>query len=112
MPRLDIRRDSFKLEQPFAISRGSRTVAEEVVAEIHSGALRGRGESVPYARYGESVDGVVAALEAMAGAVTGGLDRAALQGAMPAGAARNALDGALWDLEAKENGTTVWDMAG
>jgi L-alanine-DL-glutamate epimerase-like enolase superfamily enzyme len=110
--RLSVRRDVFKLEKPFAISRGSRTVAEVVVVEIHDGALRGRGESVPYARYGETVDGVVAALEAMAERVAEGLDRAGLLGAMPPGAARNALDGALWDLEAKASGTSVWDLAG
>src|SRR5580693_6988548 len=91
MTRLSVRRESWKLAQPFTISRGSRTVAEVVVAELHGGALRGRGEGVPYGRYGETVDGVVAALEAMAEAVAGGLDRAALQTAMPAGAARNAL---------------------
>src|SRR6202171_3950693 len=112
MPRLTVRRESWKLAQPFTISRGSRTVAEVVVVEIIAGALRGRGEGVPYARYGETVDGVVAALEAMAGPIAGGLDRAVLQEAMPPGAARNALDTALWDLEAKETGTSVWHIAG
>ena len=77
MRRLSVRRESWKLEKPFAISRGSRTLAEVVVAEINDGALRGRGECVPYPRYGESVDGVVAAIEAMTEAVAGGLDRAA-----------------------------------
>src|SRR5262249_5677061 len=112
MPRLIVRRESFKLAQPFAISRGSKTVADTVVAELQDGALRGRGECVPYPRYGETVDGVAEALEAMADKVADGLDRAALQEAMPAGAARNALDAAFWDLEAKANGTTVWAMAG
>ncbi|MBV8650877.1 MAG: dipeptide epimerase [Alphaproteobacteria bacterium] len=112
MTRLSVRRESWKLAQVFTISRGSRTVAEVVVAELHGGALRGRGEAVPYARYGETVDGVVTALEAMGEAVAGGLDRAGLQSAMPAGAARNALDGAFWDLEAKETGTSIWELAG
>jgi L-alanine-DL-glutamate epimerase-like enolase superfamily enzyme len=110
--RLNVRREDWPLAKPFAISRGSRTVAEIVLAEIHSGALRGRGESVPYARYGETVDGVVAAVEAMAERVAGGLDRAGLLDAMPPGAARNALDCALWDLEAKETGASVWELAG
>jgi L-alanine-DL-glutamate epimerase-like enolase superfamily enzyme len=110
--RLKVRRDSWPLAKPFTISRGSRTVAEVVVAEIHDGALRGRGEGVPYARYGETVDGVVEALTAMSEAVAGGLDRAALQTAMAPGAARNALDVALWDLEAKQAGSSVWALAG
>ncbi len=110
--RLNVRRDSWPLAKPFTISRGSKTVAEVVVAEISDGALRGRGEGVPYARYGETIDGVVAALAAMSEAVAGGLDRAALQDAMAPGAARNALDVALWDLEAKQTGSSVWALAG
>ncbi len=110
--RLNVRRDSWPLAKPFTISRGSKTVAEVVVAEISDGALRGRGEGVPYARYGETIDGVVAALAAMSETVAGGLDRAALQDAMAPGAARNALDVALWDLEAKQTGSSVWALAG
>jgi L-alanine-DL-glutamate epimerase-like enolase superfamily enzyme len=111
MRRLTVRRESWKLEKPFAISRGSRTTAEVVVAEIQSGALRGRGECVPYPRYGESVEGVMAQIEAMAEGVAGGLDREGLLAAMPPGAARNAVDGALWDLEAKESGSSIWALA-
>ena len=110
--RLRVVRQSWKLAQPFAISRGSRTTAEVVVAEIFDGDFRGRGECVPYPRYGESVDGVVRALEGMAGAVFSGLDREALQAAMPAGAARNALDAAFWDLDAKRAARRVADLAG
>jgi len=111
-PRLVVRRESWPLAHAFTISRGSRTVAEVVVAELTAGALRGRGESVPYARYGETVDGVVSALEAMAPAVADGLDRIALQAALPAGAARNALDAAFWDFEAKASGKPVSRLAG
>jgi L-alanine-DL-glutamate epimerase-like enolase superfamily enzyme len=67
---------------------------------------------VPYARYGESVEGVKAAIEAMRDAIAGGLDRIGLQQAMPAGAARNALDCAFWDLEAKRAGKRVHQLAG
>jgi L-alanine-DL-glutamate epimerase-like enolase superfamily enzyme len=112
MRRFDVHREDWPLAKPFTISRGSRTVASVVLAEIHVGALRGRGESVPYARYGESVEGVIADIERLADRIVGGLDRSALHELMPAGAARNALDCALWDLEAKETGTTVWDLAG
>jgi L-alanine-DL-glutamate epimerase-like enolase superfamily enzyme len=110
--RLSVSRRSWPLAQPFAISRGSRTVAEVVVAEIFDGDFRGRGECVPYPRYGESVDSVVAALEGMRGAVFSGLDRDALQQAMPPGAARNALDAAFWDLDAKRFDRRVADLAG
>ncbi|MCG5240040.1 N-acetyl-D-Glu racemase DgcA [Azospirillum doebereinerae] len=111
-PRLTVLRETFPIRGSFRISRGAKTEAAVVVAEVIDGPHRGRGECVPYARYGESVEGVAAALEAMAGAVAGGLDRAGLAAAMPAGAARNALDCALWDLEAKRSGIPVWRAAG
>jgi len=96
----------------FAISRGAKTEAVVVVAELSDGKAKGRGECVPYARYGESVDSVTAALAAMRPQLAAGLDRAALQKAMPPGAARNALDCAFWDLEAKRNGRPVYALAG
>ena len=83
-----------------------------VVAEIEQDGARGRGEAVPYLRYGESPDSVLAQLEAARAAVEAGADRAALQRALPAGAARNALDCALWDLEAKRAGVRAWTLAG
>jgi L-Ala-D/L-Glu epimerase / N-acetyl-D-glutamate racemase len=113
MPRsLTVRGESWPLARPFAISRGARTKAEVVVAEIAAGEVRGRGECVPYARYGESVEGVVAAIAAMSEAIAGGLDRAELRQRMPPGAARNALDAALWDLEAKTSGRRAAALAG
>ena len=105
-------RRSWRLAQPFVISRGSKTSADTVVAEVSDGEFRGRGECVPYPRYGESVDSVAAALEAMKGAVFSGLDRKELQQAMPPGAARNALDCAFWHLDAQRDDRRVADMAG
>lgn len=96
----------------FTISRGSKTEAQVVVAELTDGASTGRGECVPYPRYGETVEAVAAAVAAMAGALTRGLDRDRLQQAMPPGAARNALDCALWDLEAKRSRRPAYALAG
>jgi L-Ala-D/L-Glu epimerase len=96
----------------FTISRGAKTEAAVVVAELLDGALRGRGECVPYARYGESVEGVIADLEAMRSDIRNGLDRTGLQSAMKPGAARNALDCAFWDLDAKRAGKRVHELAG
>jgi L-alanine-DL-glutamate epimerase-like enolase superfamily enzyme len=110
--RLTVSRRSWPLAQPFAISRGSKTATEVVIAEVFDGQYRGRGECVPYPRYGETVDSVVAALEGMKGAVFSGLDRHELQRVMPPGAARNALDCAFWDLDAKRDDRRVADIAG
>ncbi|WP_207485989.1 N-acetyl-D-Glu racemase DgcA [Arenibaculum pallidiluteum] len=108
---LTVRREKFPIRGVFRISRGARTEAEVVVAEIRDDQVVGRGECVPYARYGETVDGVVAQIESLAEAVASGLDWAALQKALPPGAARNAVDCALWDLAAKLTGQPVWELA-
>jgi L-Ala-D/L-Glu epimerase / N-acetyl-D-glutamate racemase len=103
--------EHWRIAGTFAISRGAKTEAVVVVAELSHGKARGRGECVPYARYGESVENVTAAIEAMRAQLAAGLDRAGLQQAMPPGAARNALDCAFWDLEAKRSGRPVHELA-
>jgi L-Ala-D/L-Glu epimerase len=109
---LSVRIEHWPLHGAFTISRGSKTEAVVVVAELTDGTHRGRGECVPYARYGETPDGIVAAIEAVRPALRGGLDRAALQAKMPPGAARNALDCAYWDVNAKGTGRAVYELAG
>jgi L-Ala-D/L-Glu epimerase len=109
---LTVRIERWPIAGRFTIARGAKTEAVVVVAEIADGALMGRGECVPYARYGETVDGVAAAINGMGEALARGLDRQALQKTMPPGAARNALDCAFWDLEAKRSGTPIHALAG
>jgi L-alanine-DL-glutamate epimerase-like enolase superfamily enzyme len=101
----------FRLAGHFTISRGARTEAVVVEARLSDGTATGRGECVPYARYGESVESVTARIEGLRAALADGLDREGLQGALPAGAARNALDCAFWDLAAKRAGRRVWELA-
>ncbi|MEH2581177.1 L-alanine-DL-glutamate epimerase-like enolase superfamily enzyme [Nitrobacteraceae bacterium AZCC 2161] len=94
----------------FTISRGAKTEAVAVVAQISRGGFTGRGECVPYARYGETPEATLATILAMQDGLGKGLDRRTLQALMPASAARNALDCALLDLEAKSRGLRVWDL--
>jgi L-alanine-DL-glutamate epimerase-like enolase superfamily enzyme len=96
----------------FTISRGAKTEAITVVAEVSQGGHTGRGECVPYARYAETPEATLAALLSMQEALRKGLSRQALQAALPAGAARNALDCALIDLEAKIEGRRAWELLG
>jgi L-alanine-DL-glutamate epimerase-like enolase superfamily enzyme len=109
---LSVKIEHWPLAGAFTISRGSKTEAVVVVAELRDGSHRGRGECVPYARYGETPEGIVAAIEAVRAALRHGLDRDALQRAMPAGAARNAVDCAFWDLNAKQAGCRAYELAG
>jgi L-Ala-D/L-Glu epimerase len=109
---LDARIERWPIAGSFTISRGAKTEAVTVVAEVSRGDRTGRGECVPYPRYGETPEETLAALKSMQEPVARGLDRQALQAAMPAGAARNALDCALLDLEAKIAGQRVWNLLG
>jgi L-alanine-DL-glutamate epimerase-like enolase superfamily enzyme len=104
--------ESWPIAGSFVISRGSRTEAHVVVVTLRDGAWTGHGECVPYARYGETVEGVVATIRAALETFSGAPDREALRAAMPPGAARNAIDCALWDLEAKRSGISVADKLG
>jgi L-Ala-D/L-Glu epimerase len=109
---LSVSIERWPLRGAFTISRGSKTEAVVVVAELTDGTHRGRGECVPYARYGETPDGIVAAIEAVRLELRGGLDRAALQAKMRPGAARNALDCAYWEVNARAAGRAVYELAG
>lgn len=100
---IDVARERFRLERPFTISRGTRTHAEVLTVTLREGGHAGRGECVPYARYGETLESVEAQVRGWSG---GPVE------ALPAGAARNALDCALWDLRAKREGRPVWALAG
>jgi len=105
---LNVSDDRFALAEVFTIARGSRTHADVLTVKLSREGARGRGECVPYARYGETLASVRAQIEGLPSDLT----RAALQDALPAGAARNAVDCALWDWEAKATGTRVWELAG
>ncbi len=100
--------DTFRLAEAFTISRGSRTEAKVLTVRVMRDGVTGRGECVPYARYGETRESVTAEIEGL----PSGISRAELQGALPAGAARNAVDCALWDWEAKAAGVPVYVLAG
>jgi L-alanine-DL-glutamate epimerase-like enolase superfamily enzyme len=110
--KLSVTIERWLLRGAFTISRGAKRGAEVVVATLRDGAHAGRGECVPYARYGESVEGVVAAIGALAPRLAQGLSRAGLAALLPPGAARNAVDCALWDLEAKRSGRGAAELAG
>jgi L-alanine-DL-glutamate epimerase-like enolase superfamily enzyme len=106
---LAAREEAWPIRGSFRISRGAKTEARVVVAEVGDGVHLGRGECVPYARYGESVESVLAQIDSLRDVLA---DRETLQSQLSAGAARNAIDCALWDLEAKRSGRRAWELAG
>lgn len=113
-PRLSYtaRHEIWPIAAPFTIARGSKSSADVVVVELICEDARGRGEAVPYARFGDSVEGVLATLESLGTIIEDGITRDQVAALLGPGAARNALDCALWDLEAKRAGRPVWSLAG
>jgi L-alanine-DL-glutamate epimerase-like enolase superfamily enzyme len=103
--------EHFPIAGSFTISRGSKTTASVVTCHVSDGGFAGIGECVPYARYGETIDSVLAEIETIKTQIEAGIDRQTLREAMKAGAARNAVDCALWDLEAKQTGNRAFTLA-
>lgn len=114
MPRiLDIQMNSFPIAGTFTIARGAKTQAEVITCTLTDEGVEGHGECVPYRRYGETMQSVLAQIEAARPLIeTAGISRRDLLSAMPPGAARNAVDCALWDLEAKQTGQSVASRLG
>ena len=111
--------EEWPLAETFIIARGAKTAAHVVVVTLTSASgLIGRGECVPYARYGETTQSVCAQIATIARAFAQDAatdiqaHRTCLQSQLPAGAARNAIDCALWDLEAKLTRSTVATLIG
>lgn len=109
---LSVAHERWPLRQAFTISRGSRTAADVVSVTLQAQGITGRGECLPYARYGETVESVMAQIEALRGDLAAGMSREQLQQRLPAGAARNALDCAFWDWQCKRSGQSIWQLTG
>lgn len=109
--KFTVTEESWPLARPFTIARGTKTAADVLVVEIAAGGHVGRGECVPYPRYGESIEEVRRELDQQKLAVEGDMARDVLWYVTAPGAARNAIDAALWDLEAKTSGQPAWQLA-
>jgi L-alanine-DL-glutamate epimerase-like enolase superfamily enzyme len=112
MRQISVRSEAWPIAGQFVIARGAKTEAKVIVVQISEGSFKGWGEAVPYGRYGETIDGVLAQIDQARSAIVGGMDCEGLLDLMPPGAARNAIDCALWDLQAKQSGMRAYQRAG
>ncbi len=110
--KLSVAHESWPIAGSFSISRGTKTTAEVIKVTLQQDGAVGVGEGVPYARYSETIDASIAALESARTEIESGCSRSDVPSLLNMYAARNALDCALWDLEAKLTGTPVWELAG
>ncbi len=110
-PSVTTRIERWPVAGAFTIARNSQTEVELIVAEVSDGTHVGRGEATPIYYEGETAELCAEAIAMRAKARTP-LTRESLLDTMMEGAARNALDCALWELEAKQAGKPVWQLAG
>ncbi|HEY0686462.1 MAG TPA: N-acetyl-D-Glu racemase DgcA [Steroidobacter sp.] len=110
--KLTVQKKFWPLREPFVIARGTYTTSEVIVVELQDAQLVGRGEAAGVDYHGETLDSMLAQLEAVRAEIEAGITRAELLKVLPIGGARNAVDAALWDLEAKRTGRRAWDLAG
>ncbi len=109
---LDLRVERFPYHQPFRISGHVFTETALLVAELSDGEHVGRGEGAGVYYLGDDIDHMLGQAASVQGAIERGATREDLQQLLPPGGARNALDCAFWDLEARQTGRPVWQLAG
>ncbi|AKM10894.1 dipeptide epimerase [Croceicoccus naphthovorans] len=109
---LTAERETLRLAAPFRISGHVFETCDVVVVTLCDGTHTGRGEGGGVYYLNDDADNMLAAIEAARPAIEAGVTRAELQDLMPAGGGRNAVDCALWDLNAKQAGVPVWQLAG
>jgi len=110
--RVDFRRVDWPFTTPFRIAYQVSTAAETIQVQLTDGPFVGRGEALGVGYHGETIESMLAQLDAVKAVLSGHISRAQLLAILPAGGARNAVDCALWDLEAKRSGKRVWELAG
>lgn len=109
---LDLRVERFAYHQPFRISGHVFTETALLVATLSDGQHVGRGEGAGVYYLGDDIDQMLTQAQGVRGAIERGASREDLQSLLPPGGARNALDCAYWELEAKQAGRPVWELAG
>ena len=114
MPKLQmhIEIERLPLKSPFRISGYTFTEVPLAVVTLRSGSWVGRGEAAGVYYLKDTPDQIATTLEKHRAEIERGIDRQQLLDLLPRGGARNAVDCALWDLEAKQAGKPVWQLAG
>ncbi len=110
--KIELREKNWPLRKPFKISRTVHHDAETVLCTISDGTHIGRGEAAGVSYRGESVATIIAQIESVRADIANGISRQELQTLLPPGGARNVIDCALWDLDAKRQDKTIWQLLG
>lgn len=108
--KMTVEAHTFPLAAPFSITGHTFTELQTVWVTLEASGVQGRGEGTGSYYLGETPATIMAELESVRSQVESGVSRQELSELLPIGGARNALDCALWDLECKMTGSTVWKL--
>jgi L-alanine-DL-glutamate epimerase-like enolase superfamily enzyme len=104
--------EEWEMKQPFRISGSEWTHSRGIVVQLAEGGFVGRGEAQGVFYLDETAESLLDQVDAVAATIRRGISRGELQHLLPPGGARNAIDCALWDLECKQAGKTIWQLTG
>lgn len=110
--RMAVAVETWPLKEPFRITGYTFESVRLLTVELEQRGAKGRGESTGVYYLNESGDAMLEQLERLRSTIEAGVSREDVLNLLPAGGARNALDCALWDLEAKQTGQTIWQLTG
>ena len=110
--KLSVQSETWLLDRPFSINGCTSNEAEVLVVTLRSGSHRGHGEAKGVSYLGESADSMLSQILSVKDIIESGIDRIELLELLPSGGARNAIDCALWDLEVKISGKSIWELTG
>ncbi len=110
--KLSVHIEDWELKQPFRIAGKEWRTSTALVVQLSEGEFIGRGEGQGVFYLDETADSMLAQVNSLAENIRRGISRYELLKRLPAGGARNAIDCALWDLEAKQSGKTIWELVG
>ena len=102
----------WQLTEPFRISGNEWITSACLVVHLGEDGFVGRGEAQGIFYLDETAESIFEQAHAVADEIRKGISRQELQDLLPAGGARNAIDCAMWDLECKKAGKTIWQLTG
>ena len=108
--KMTVNVEEWMLKKAFRISREVKDRVPLIMVTIAEDGLIGRGEGAGMRYKGENIQRLEADATAMMATVEAGASRDDLQHDFKQGGAMNAVDCALWDLECKKAGRSIWDI--
>ncbi len=110
--KMSVHIEDWDMIQPFRITGAVWTSSRSIVVQLADGEHLGRGEAQGVYYLDETAESLFEQVNAVAREIRSGIGRDELQDLLPAGGARNAIDCALWDLECKRSGKSIWQLTG